>query len=122
MNSLLLTALLALVAKNLVEMLKHFSNVGGSTDSTYTRRKGVYTLAAPLLLAGVSYIAEHQGVSIDLLGQLGVNTSNPAFAAIMSGLVAGLAAPDAYHAQNLLKSKVRVTANTATAIKASHHA
>ena len=120
MNSLILVGLLAVVAKNLVELLKHFANVGGSEDSTYTRRKGVYAFLAPVLLAALAYVAQNQGASLDLLGSLGVNTDSPAIAAILSGIVAGFAAPEAYDVQNLLKGKARISGATADAIVASN--
>lgn len=105
MDPLILAGLLTVVAKNLVEMVKHFANVG--EDSTYAPTKGIYAVLAPVLLAVFAFIAENQGATIDLLGSLGVNVTDPTVAAILSGLLAGLVAPEAYDAQNLLKTKVQ---------------
>ena len=120
MDALILTGLLAVVAKNLVETLKHLSNVGGSFDGTYTRLKGLYSLGAPVLLAILAFVAQNQGASVDLLSQLGVDTgSSSAFAAIMTGVIAGFAAPEAYDVQGLLKAKVKTNTATGAAIEAS---
>lgn len=119
MQPLLLTGLLALVAKNLVELLKHLANVGGSEDSTYTRKKGLYALMAPVGLAALAALAQHQGVALDLLGQLGVHGGDETWKAIFTGIVAGFAAPEAYDVQNLLKAKVSAT-TTATANVAAY--
>jgi hypothetical protein len=117
LDPLILVPLLAIAAKNIVEMLKHFANVGGDENPQYTRIKGLYTLAAPVVLALLAFIAENQGVTLDVLGQLGVDTSSPLLGAVLSGIVVGLAAPEAYDAQGLLKAKVRTTNETAAAIK-----
>ena len=120
MDTVLLTALLALVAKNLVEMVKHFANVGGLEDSTYTRQKGLYALLAPVLLSVFAVIAENQGAAIDLLASLGVDTgTNGVAAAIITGIVAGFAAPEMYDAGGLLKAKVRTNQVTGDAVEAS---
>ena len=106
MDTLLLTALLALVAKNIVELLKHLANVGGDTDSTYTRRKGIYALAAPAALALLAVAAQNQGVTIDLLGQFGIEGGGDITKAILTGILAGFAAPEAYDVQGILKTKI----------------
>lgn len=121
-DPLILVPLLAIAAKNLVEMLKHFANVGGDANPSYTRLKGLYTLAAPAILAVLAAIAENQGVALNLLGQLGVKTDSPLLGAIISGIVVGLAAPEAYDLQGLLKAKVRTTNETAVAVKVNAEA
>lgn len=108
MDSALLAALLAVVGKNLVETLKHLANVGGADDATYTRLKGLYALLAPTLLALLAVFAENQGATLDLLGSLGVNVDSPTTAAILSGILAGFVAPEAYDLQGLLKGKAAI--------------
>lgn len=116
MDPLILAPLLAIAAKNLVEMLKHFANVGGPEDPAYTPRKGVYAAAAPILLAMIAFIAENQGVTLNLLGQLGVNIDSPLVGAILSAILVGLAAPEAYDVQNLVKAKVKTGNEQAVAM------
>lgn len=113
MDSVLLAGLLAIVAKNLVETVKHLANVGGAEDSTYTRLKGLYTLLAPTLLAVLAFLAENQGATLDLLGSFGVNVSDPTTAAILTGILAGFVAPEAYDFQGLLKGKAAIARGTA---------
>lgn len=105
LSPVILTGLLAIVAKNIVETIKHLANVGGDANPKYTPIKGLYALGAPLILAGLAAIAQQNGVAINLLSTLGVHTTSPLFAAIVSGLAAGFAAPEAYDVQGLLKAK-----------------
>lgn len=116
MDSVFLAGLLAVVSKNLVETLKHLANVGGSNDKTYTRLKGLYTLLAPTLLASMAYLSAHQGATIDLLGSFGVNVASPTTAAVVSGILAGFVAPEAYDLQGLLKGKAKIARSTAQAL------
>lgn len=120
MDSVLLAGLLAVVAKNLVETLKHLANVGGSEDSTYTRLKGLYSLLAPTLLAALAFLADNQGATLDLVGSLGIDVTSPTTAAVLSGILAGFVAPEAYDLQGLVKGKAGIARSTARAIESAN--
>jgi len=117
LNTALLVLLCATAAASLVEGIKHLTNFGASDK--YNPVKGLFHFGAPLLLAGLNWIAENQGASIDLLGRLGVHTSNATTAAVVGGLLAGLAAPQAYDLQQLLKGLVTPTPGNKPVKKAS---
>lgn len=113
MEPLLLIGLLTVVSKNIVETIKHFADFGD--DTTYTPIKGMWSVLAPLVLAVGAWFAENQGAALDLLGSLGVDVTSPTFAAVLTGLLAGFVAPEAYDVQKFVKAKVHTNNNMADA-------